>query len=358
MSGSLPHNLHALLEKGVLAPSGDNMQPWKFAINGDSVDLFLDESRFVPFWDDGLRAPQMAAGAVIENLRIASLHEGYQLEVQYLPNPSNLNWTCRLKWHAQNPNPQELYPYLSSRCTNRKFYHAGHLSDADWQSLHENEGPLKIAWVKKGTPEFFKFSRLFGQIDQLRFENEVIHRGLIDGLRFGAKVQSSRDGLDVKTLEVGPDFMLKAIASWGRCKILNHLGFSWMLGQITTLQMKSSLGIGFIISSEKSPITFIKTGEMLQRVWLKLTKLNLALQPMSTLPLFITHVDYSRGRLLSSQQQQKTYEAKAETYSWLKIAPGSELVFAFRFGFAGEPSARALRRDLQSFLISKQPGSV
>jgi len=347
----LPENLHSILEKGVLAPSGDNMQPWKFAIKEDYVDFYIDEPRLVAFWDDGLRAPYIAAGAVLQNLRIASEHQGYGLDIEYLPESVQPSWVARLRWHPQSPRPQELYSFLTVRCTNRKFYRSGQLTEADWQTLNETQGPLKILWVKKGAEGFSKVCDLFQRMDRLRFENETIHRGLIHGLRFGGQVSSSRDGLDVKTLEVGPDFMLKGIASWERCKALNYVGLSRMLSFVTGLQMNSSLAAGFIVSSERSPLTFLKAGELFQRVWLKVTRLKLALQPMSTLPLFITYMQYSSGTILSEAQRKETLKAKEIVYPLLDIPAGSELVFAFRVGFADEPSARSLRRDLESFLI-------
>ncbi|MFN9911868.1 MAG: nitroreductase family protein, partial [Pirellulaceae bacterium] len=45
VSGSMPDRLRFLLQYAVLAPSSHNTQPWKFRIESNRIDLFMDETR-------------------------------------------------------------------------------------------------------------------------------------------------------------------------------------------------------------------------------------------------------------------------------------------------------------------------
>ncbi len=78
-----------ILRKGVLAPSADNLQPWKFLIYPEKsqVDFFLDPERIKNFCDAGLRVPCISAGAVIENIRLEAAYLGCDLDVVYFPVP-------------------------------------------------------------------------------------------------------------------------------------------------------------------------------------------------------------------------------------------------------------------------------
>jgi hypothetical protein len=82
----MEERLKFLLRYAILAPSGPNNQPWKFAINDGSVSVFADLSRALPFVDPSNRTLYMSVGCAIANLGIAAAHFGFAPSVSYFPD--------------------------------------------------------------------------------------------------------------------------------------------------------------------------------------------------------------------------------------------------------------------------------
>jgi hypothetical protein len=83
--GPMEERLKFLLRYAILAPSGPNNQPWKFAINEDRVSVFVDLSRALPFVDPSNRTLYMSVGCAIANLGVAGAHFGFAPSVSYFP---------------------------------------------------------------------------------------------------------------------------------------------------------------------------------------------------------------------------------------------------------------------------------
>ena len=60
-----------VINLGILAPSGENCQPWRFKIEGDILSVYLIPERDDSLYSWGQRASLLANGALIENLAIA-----------------------------------------------------------------------------------------------------------------------------------------------------------------------------------------------------------------------------------------------------------------------------------------------
>jgi hypothetical protein len=85
-----------LLEAAVAAPSMHNTQPWRFAVAGHVIDLFLDGSRTLPAEDPTGRAMRIAAGAATFNLRCAAAALGYGTWYGLAPYPEEPDLLARI----------------------------------------------------------------------------------------------------------------------------------------------------------------------------------------------------------------------------------------------------------------------
>lgn len=84
--GPMEERLRFLLRYVILAPSGPNTQPWKFAINEGSISVFADLSRALPFVDPSNRTLYMSVGCAVANLAVAGAHFGFAPRVSYFPD--------------------------------------------------------------------------------------------------------------------------------------------------------------------------------------------------------------------------------------------------------------------------------
>lgn len=71
------------------APSLHNSQPWRWAIDGDSLHLFACPDRVVRAADSSGREALLACGALLDHFRVAMAAAGFVAVVSRFPNPDN-----------------------------------------------------------------------------------------------------------------------------------------------------------------------------------------------------------------------------------------------------------------------------
>jgi len=79
------------LELACRAPSLHNSQPWRWVVGRTSVDLFADPHRIVAEADSSGREAIISCGALLDHFRVAMAAVGWDCQVDYLPNPNNLD---------------------------------------------------------------------------------------------------------------------------------------------------------------------------------------------------------------------------------------------------------------------------
>ena len=71
------------------APSLHNSQPWRWVVEGDTVQLFVEPDRVVRGADSSGREALIACGAVLDHFRVAMAAAGFTANVDRFPNPNN-----------------------------------------------------------------------------------------------------------------------------------------------------------------------------------------------------------------------------------------------------------------------------
>ncbi|KCZ71106.1 nitroreductase [Candidatus Methanoperedens nitroreducens] len=82
----LYEKLKILLRYAILAPSGHNTQPWRFAVDDGQIKVLADLSRALPAADPDNRELYISVGCAVENLITAGRHFGYIPDVKYFPD--------------------------------------------------------------------------------------------------------------------------------------------------------------------------------------------------------------------------------------------------------------------------------
>ncbi|MCM8775304.1 MAG: hypothetical protein NC930_02985 [Candidatus Omnitrophica bacterium] len=359
--------LKTILAKGILAPSADNLQPWKFRVRRQRtapqqtfyVDLFLDQARVQNFCDTGLLAPYISAGAVIENLRVASRCKGYQLAVTYFPDKPDPFYVASLRLDPVIFKDHTHETCVERRVTNRKFYENRQTIDQSVYSrleqLADVERKFELTFIRKSSPKYSKLVRIVGEADKLRFEIPRLHRELMALMRMNPKeAEETQDGLDLRTLESGPggSLLFNLIRSWERLNLFNRLGMSRLFGFYASLQMLSSQAAGLLVAPSQSSLDYVRGGELMERIWHEATNLGLAIQPMEALPIFIMNLQQNQIGDFTKRQKEKLNRLKEEFFSLFVLQEENALIFLFRLGYAPSPAYRSLRRNLESFLLS------
>jgi len=356
-------------------------------------------------FEAGHRTLYFSAGCVIENMRLAAANRGYQLKQSHFPDPSNplfvaTVWFERLDirhpeakpfatkkaesvqtnlaarfggkdlkdsspFRAQNDNINEYDDsVIEQRCTNRKFYNWNKkiepsiLSKLSEITLSENR--FKLHWMTKENPSYSRLCRIIGAADQIRLENKRIHGEFMPAVRFSLEeADQTRDGLDIRTFEAGAAGFLtfKLITSWNRLRILNYFGMGLQFNIYAQLQMMSSQACGLLAAPNYEAENYLLGGEIMERIWHKITRTGLSMQPMESLPVFTIDLHLNDGQNFSETQRKKVETMKRELFSLYGVNQDHCPLFLFRMGYTSPPSARSLRRPMESFL-TREPLKV
>jgi len=122
-SGSIADRLRFLLQYAVLAPSSHNTQPWKFRIDGNRIDIFMDEARWLKVCDGDQRELHISVGCCLENLLVAADQFRLGHQVEYLPDSSDPMHAAAVEFmDGATERDSKLFQMLTVRHTNHGEY--------------------------------------------------------------------------------------------------------------------------------------------------------------------------------------------------------------------------------------------
>ena len=347
------------VQKAVLAPSAGNNQPWKWLITKDALFLYHDKNKSISWTDPFDHLAQLALGASLENLILAAWSDGYNAQVTRFPDDQNKGLAAAICFiSGQDSNldrsiQQSLFEAIESRHTNRK---KGTKEAIPKEKIKQIEHAIaknyELNWVSE-EKRIHELSEIVSTVEMHRFLDPNGHHEFFQKeIRWTPEqVKSSRDGLDIKTLELSyldqtglkvasdPDVM-QSIQNWRGGKGLQ---------KISREGIQSASLIGLIRSNGKSKPDYLEAGQQMQRVWLMAEHLKLALHPISSPLFFFSRINQPDDLSADLQDELKIQEKKFNTI--FVPDPSKSNLFLFRLSLCGAPTAVALKRNLEDSII-------
>ena len=218
-----PALVAALLDAALTAPSGDNCQPWRLVPRADGAfDLRFVPARAASIFDVEDLASRMALGALLETLRIAASAAGVSARWRCDPDRADPELWARLWLDARAQPADDLAGAIRDRYTHRGRYDGAPLSPTDAAALRaQRASPARLHLITDAA-RLAAVAGLIGEADRIRSECRRAHEDLQRWLRFDdGAVRATRDGLDVRTLGLGPVErpMLRLLRPWGRMRV-------------------------------------------------------------------------------------------------------------------------------------------
>lgn len=344
----------ALLEAAILAPSGDNSQPWRFCWRDDTLDVALDEERSDNFFEVDRVGALSSAGAVVANVELEAASRGYRAAVVWRPEGVG-GAVARVAFEPAKPTLSRLAAVIPERCVNRRPFDRRPLP-ADWLAQQVKDAAASettLTWLTR-PDELARVRRVVQLADWVRYTHQLAHESLMRELRFSrAEAEATRDGMAIPTLEAGPFAgpFLKVVRPWRRMAALNRLHTFRGLTLPTTRLAASAPAIGLLWSPEERPTTFLKGGRAMERIWLAATAEAIRFQPMTVATLFIRRL-LRHGPFAFDPRQRRWLEVAWELLQDLvPVDEASAMVLLFRVGYGPHSRARSLRRPTASFVV-------
>lgn len=336
------------------APSGGNVQPWRFEADDNEIRFYLVPERTSKM-DVQHRASYVAIGAALFNARVAAAALHRVGQVQLFPEAkSSLHVATMHLGQAMDPEIELLEPYLASRSANRRMGEA-HPLDSEVLELMvravEKEGArLRVATDRD---QLVRLGAMLGDADRLRFLIPEIHEQMMHEVRWPGR-DSLEEGLDVRTLEMDPG-SLGLLQLLGRGDVMNHLS-DWREGRVLGLRtqaaVNTSSGLMLVTVPRAEPHWYVRAGAAMERLWLLGEQHGLAMQPLIPLYLF-ANSEQDLVELGGERRLDHLIEHSERFRQTWNMADTEAPSMVFRVFHADAPSVHSIRLPLDHSLSRK-----
>lgn len=270
--GAAAERLAYLVRYAILAPSTRNTQPWSFRVGEHTVELRVDSARAQPVADADAREMFISAGCALENLLIAAHHFGYATQTDVAPDADDAWLAARVRFEPGEPHmsvaQQALFDAITARRTQHSPYDGTAVTQVDLEalSLAGAEPGIAIDWIydEKRRADI---DALVMRADALLFARPEYRRELGEWIGTGA---------------FGTPWLLATLGKFA----VSYLQPVQSFMQADHKAIVSSPAFGVISATEaggKPRVAQVRSGQVLERLYLKATELGLALQPVSQL---------------------------------------------------------------------------
>ena len=355
--------LLAILDLARWAPSGDNIQPWRFELvdAGTMVVHLIGKAGINPYEYRGGEPSLLATGMLLESIRIAASLHGRS--VRWEVAPCGPPWRCRVEFSIEDGvAPSPLAAALPMRSVVRGALKIRPLTAPEKAMLQDALGAdLQVSWQER-LRDRLALARLGAMATDIRLrapETFAVHREVVDWDR-----ARSPDGLPARAIGLNrPTLMLMkwAMQSWPRMQRVNAmLGTGAAALQLDLWPALTSSGF-FVIRANAAEADaaeteagrlarLLRTGERLQRFWLTATRLGLAVQPtLATL----SFADYGASGYAFTEDKRLLAQAKVlAVRTEAMLGPLGPMRFIGRIGGRRDelPGARSVRKPLRDLL--------
>jgi hypothetical protein len=141
IEGGTHDRLQFLLNYAVLAQSYYNSQPWKFSLEDNQINLYVDESHWLKTADPDKRELFLSVGCALENLLIAAEHFKIGHQVAHFPDSKDPNWVARVKFTTISQSTAlrspELFGAITKRHTHHQPFEERSINESDLQRIEK-----------------------------------------------------------------------------------------------------------------------------------------------------------------------------------------------------------------------------
>jgi hypothetical protein len=263
----IQEQLRFLLRYAILAPSTRNTQPWRFGVEENQVVVRADLSRAQPVADDDRRELYLSLGCAIENLLVAAEQFGFRYSIAYLPSYPDERVAATIAFLPGGHRCAERSCLSIQTLHSRRAAH-GRFSDLPVS----NEDVLALR--RCVTEQELELTLVIDP--ERRREIEVIHRRAHET---SLADPAFRHEL-AEWVGAGAFGTPWPVSRIGQAAIDSEV-LARQLAKLDALAVGSAPLLALISSREDDRPSQIRSGQLLERVWLTATARELVLQPLS-----------------------------------------------------------------------------
>ena len=255
-----------LVHYATLAANGHNTQPWKFAIQDNAIEIHPDYSRELKVVDPQHRELWISLGCALENFLTAAYASGYAAEVAY-PDSADL---IRVNLTSDSSRPNPLFDAIPQRQNTRSEYDGRPIPASDLDRILSLPIEPGVSLRLVTTPnELETLVEYVNQGNLSQYADSAFVDELIEWLRFNKRdALAAMDGL-------------YSVCS-GNPEVPGWLGQMFVAGtkpgqqaDADAKKLRSSSAAVVIASETEDKSTWVRTGQVYERLALQTTALGI-----------------------------------------------------------------------------------
>jgi tRNA A37 threonylcarbamoyladenosine dehydratase/nitroreductase len=359
---SVNRDWHELIHSAVMAPSGGNMQPWRWIVSAaGGLHLFLDQSRTSGLTDFEDGGSYLALGCATENLVLAAHSAGFEIQIKTFPSPGEPTHSASFRLvRSGSPDAEphfrdELSAQIPIRQTQRVLGVGRSVpaSDLDllYEAVHSVPG-IRMQW-QTSSRALDDIAEVVGAVDRIRLLHPVTHRELVSELRWSQhEAEQRRDGIDIEALGLSAADRagLALCRDWSSLELLSETHRGRSLGKISEKQIRSATAVGLISMVGSCPLDYFMAGRAIQRMWLTASALGIAVHPVAAPVYFFARVIRGGGEGLTAHTIAELRSLRSRFAEWFELTTNGAEALLFRIGYASFETKRSLRRPVEDVL--------
>jgi len=331
-----------LIKSASMAPSADNMQPWEFRRQSDTVEVYSAVQRMLPTDVSGMFT-WVSIGAAIQNIVVISAAHGFKADAEYI-SPGKAGQPVAVIRLSPGIVKCHLAEWIPQRATNRNNYEALPLEDSVISGLTQSISGLDagVHWMTEPTG-FRLMASMDANSSFIRLEHKPLHDELFDILRFSRKqIEATRYGLDYESLGVPAVavFIARQLQHWSINKAVSQSGIGRLVAKMLSSKLLKAGALCLITAKRRDPAGYMEAGRTMEQLWLAAAARGLSTHPYGALPQYLTKAEVEPETFLPGHLAV-IRSHRAPFYS---IFPGAEKEYpaiVLRMGMTKKQSGRS-----------------
>ncbi|MFZ6710574.1 molybdopterin biosynthesis protein MoeY [Undibacterium sp. TC9W] len=354
--------LEYILDKARWAPSGDNVQNWRFeVVSEDAFIIRAFDTRDTVVYDFDGRPSQIALGALLENISLAASHQRRHAEFLRIDSPRHPDNSSSIAYQVRLLPvdicvPHPLVGMIEKRSVQRRALSPQDVNAEHQRILEQAVGDnYDIRWFG-GWQQRWKMAKLLSRNAKIRLtmpEAFPAHKKIIDwGKQFSNdRIPDQALGMD----KLGLLLMRWAMQNWQRVSWMNrYMAGTWLPRLQLDLIPALFCARHFMIVAKKEPQTvedFVAAGRSMQRFWLTAIQLGIQLQPEMTPLIFSWYIRAGRSCSDTAGIQEQMQEVQQDLATFCQPDILIKTCFMGRLGYGKAAQSRSLRLKLQELCL-------
>jgi hypothetical protein len=276
-----------ILELAMTAPNVDNAQPFYFRWERDRLLVFRDEARDRRRGNSGNYISMVGLGCLAECIAIAASGEGLTVDIDFtyeLGHP-DAPWLA-VVFRSDPAEPDELLPGLKFRCSDRRQYQGGDLSDLVFEQAMADADHFQGCSLYFQDPADQELLDYLLQCEGFLWADKHILPEMLSWVRWTQrKARRTRDGLPWQSLGVSflTSLLMRLVAHSERFRRLARRSGAPLRVQLRSLeaQIRSSAALGCITVRDNRAETMFELGGLFLRAWVRLNMSGYGVQVMA-----------------------------------------------------------------------------